>query len=141
MVHGDYRLGNTIVHPTEPRVIAVLDWELSTIGNPLADLSYLCQQYHTEEDSNNPISGVAGDVLGMPTEQELIEEYCKATGRPGVEHWEFYIVYNMFRSASIMQGVYKRGLDGNASSETAREYADACRLRADCAWNLVAHLA
>lgn len=141
VVHGDFRLGNTIVHPTEPRVIAVLDWELSTIGNPLADLSYLCQQYHTEEGSDNPISGVGVETLGIPTEQELIDEYCKTTGRPRVEHWKFYIVYNMFRSASIIQGVYKRGLDGNASSETAREYADACRLRADCAWNLVARSA
>ncbi len=140
VVHGDFRLGNSIVHPTEPRVIAVLDWELSTIGNPLADLSYLCQQYHSEEDSENPIAGVGGEVLGIPAEQALIDEYCKATGRVDVEHWGFYIVYNMFRSASIIQGVYKRGLDGNASSETAKEYADACRLRADCAWKLVALL-
>lgn len=141
VVHGDFRLGNTIVHRSEPRVIAVLDWELSTIGNPLADLSYLCQQYHSEEGSENPIAGVAGEILGIPTEQELIDEYCNATGRSGVEHWGFYIVYNMFRSASIIQGVYKRGLDGNASSETARQYADACRMRADCAWNLVEKLA
>lgn len=141
VVHGDFRLGNTIVHPTEPRVVAVLDWELSTIGNPLADLSYLCQQYHTEEGSENPISGVGGELLGIPSEQELIDEYCQATNRTEVEHWEFYIVYNMFRSASIIQGVYKRGLDGNASSETAREYADACRMRADCAWNMAMQMA
>ncbi len=140
VVHGDYRLGNVIVHPEEPRVVAVLDWELSTIGNPLSDLSYLCQQYHVGEESKSAISGSIAEVPGIPSEQTLIDEYCRVAGRTGVENWGFYIAYNMFRSASIVQGVYKRGIDGNASSDSARLYADACRLRADGAWVFVQNL-
>ncbi len=140
VVHGDYRLGNVIVHPKEPRVVAVLDWELSTIGNPLSDVSYVCQQYHIGEESESAISGSIAQVSGIPSEQALIDEYCRVAGREGVKNWGFYIAYNMFRSASIIQGVYKRGLDGNASSDSARLYADACRLRADGAWAFVQSL-
>ena len=137
IVHGDYRLGNTIIHPTEPRVVAVLDWELSTIGNPLSDLSYLCQEYHGDASADIGLSSPRRAELGIPSEKELIDEYCRAFGRERVENWEVYLVFNMFRSAAIIQGVYKRGLDGNASSETAREYADACRLRSELAWHMV----
>lgn len=136
IVHGDFRLGNVIVHGTEPRVVAVLDWELSTIGNPLCDLSYLCQEYHGEA-SDIGLSSPRRADLGIPSEQELIDEYCRETGRKSVANWNFYIVYNMFRSASIAQGVYKRGLDGNASSDHAAEFSDACRTRAEVAWKRV----
>ena len=141
VVHGDYRLGNVIVHPEQPRVVAVLDWELSTIGNPLSDLSYLCQQYHVGNEGKSAISGSIAEVPGIPGEQPLIDAYCEVAGRERVDNWGFYIAYNMFRSASIIQGVYKRGLDGNASSDSAREYADACRWRADGAWAFVESLA
>ena len=137
IVHGDYRVGNVIVHASEPRVVAVLDWELSTIGNPLSDLSYLCQQYHIGEETTSAISGVNPELPGIPSEGELIDAYCEVVGREGVDNWGFYIAYNMFRSASITQGVYKRGLDGNASSDSAKLYADGCRLRADCGWAFV----
>ena len=137
VVHGDFRLGNVIVHKDEPRVVAVLDWELSTIGNPLSDLSYLCQQYHVGDESESAISGSISEVPGIPGEQELIDEYCRVVGREASDNWGFYIAYNMFRSASIIQGVYKRGIDGNASSDSAKLYADACRMRADGAWVFV----
>lgn len=137
IVHGDYRLGNTIIHPTEPRIVAVLDWELSTIGNPLSDLSYLCQEYHGDVSADIGLSSPRRAGLGIPSESELIAAYSKAAGRESIENWEFYLIFNMFRSAAIAQGVYKRGLDGNASSETAREFSDACRARSEQAWQKV----
>ena len=116
IVHGDFTIRNMVMDNRKPEVRAILDWELSTIGHPLGDLAYACQFYYSEDVTRADMRS-----LGVPDEQELIDLYCELTGRAGVEHWAFYIAFCKFRLAAICQGVYKRGLDGNASSQTALE--------------------
>jgi len=137
IVHGDYRMGNVLIHPTQPRIAAVLDWELSTLGHPLADLGYVCMDYHSDSYTTAGLARPDLSDFGIPSESEFIADYCKFAGRGAIDNWKFYVVYNLFRSAAIIQGVYKRGLDGNASSDTAIGFKDACRMRSDRAWTLV----
>lgn len=121
IVHGDYRLDNMIFHPTEPRVIAVLDWELSTLGDPLADFTYQLMQWRTPKDIRNGFLGIDLDALGIPSEEAYIQAYCARTGRDGIPDLKFYFAYNIFRLAGIAQGVYARSQQGNASNEKASE--------------------
>ena len=137
IVHGDYRLGNVLLHPTEPHIVGVLDWELSTRGDGLADLGYICQDYHGESYEDIGLAGADLAALNIPNEDEFVAEYCKHAGRENIDNWTFYIAYNMFRSAGIVQGVYRRGLDGNASSAKAMQYKEMARRRAERAWQLL----
>ncbi len=123
LVHGDFRCDNLIFHPTEPRVLAVLDWELSTLGHPLADFAYNAMMYHMPPDIVAGLGGTDPVVLGLPTEDEYIAAYCRRTGREGIPDWNFYMAFSFFRLAAIFHGIKGRVLRGSASSANARERA------------------
>src|SRR5690606_38668044 len=121
VVHGDYRLDNLVFHPIEPRVIGVLDWELSTLGHPLADLSYPSMRCHIPYTLWRGIAGLDLAALGLPTEEEYVRQYARASGRSRIEDWDFYMAYNLFRMAAILHGIAQRAHHGTAAAPDAVE--------------------
>ncbi len=134
IVHGDYRIDNMIFAASEPKVIAVLDWELSTLGDPLADFSYLLMSWVTEPEGRSGVLGMTGPETGIPTIEQVVERYCAATGRDGVPDLNWYFAYNLFRLTGIVQGIKKRIVDGTASSAQAEKTVAKIHGLADAAW-------
>ncbi len=135
IVHGDYRIDNLIFAEDGPQVAAVLDWELSTLGDPLADFTYLLMNWGTEPDGRSGIKGLAGPASGIPTIEEVVARYCAATGRNDVPQLDWYFAYNLFRLTGIVQGIKQRVRDGNAASAQAATMAERVPMLAAMAWD------
>ena len=142
IVHGDYRIDNVIFDPVEPRIRAVIDWELSTLGHPLADFAYHCMVWRIPPGLFRGLAGLDFAALGLPGERDHVAAYCRRTGREGIAErdWEYYMAYNLFRIAAIAQGVMARALQGNASSAEAMQTGRAARPLAELAWSQVERL-
>lgn len=136
IVHGDYRLDNMVFAHDAPRVVAVLDWELSTLGHPIADFAYHAMGYRIPPAQFRGIAGLDHAALGIPSEAQYIARYCERTGRDRIEHWDFYLAYNAFRLAAILQGIMKRVVDGTAASAEGLDAGKRAKPLARIAWEL-----
>jgi aminoglycoside phosphotransferase (APT) family kinase protein len=138
IVHGDYRPGNLVVHPTEPRVLAVLDWELSTLGHPLGDVSYTCVPYHMGPgESLGGVEGMDLGSMGIPTEAEFVDAYSRKMARGPIGHWDFYVAFALFRLGAIAQGIMGRVRDGTANDPQAIERGKRARPLGEAGWSVV----
>ena len=137
LVHGDYRIGNLVFTRDDTGLAGVLDWELATLGDPFADLAYLCMGYHHDAPGRPGLVPYPDRGSGVPSESSLLDEYCRLAGIDEVPHWRFYLAFSFFRLAAILQGVYRRGLEGNASSSEALSKREFVRVCAETGWRLL----
>jgi aminoglycoside phosphotransferase (APT) family kinase protein len=136
IVHGDYRIDNVIWHPTEPRILAVLDWELSTLGHPLSDFAYYMMAWRLPPEAFRGMGGTDFAAQGIPTEEEFIADYCRRTGRESIPGFEYYLIFNLFRIAAILHGIWARALQGNAASKDGLAMGQRAQKIADIAWQM-----